>query len=239
MKSQSGSAIIMLFVAVALFGALAFAFTQGSRTSTTFLTDEQAKSYAQQIIAYGNEIRGAIKRIQLRGYKDTEIGFDNTTFGNLPGPSYHNPPNHNPNCNVDGCKVFSIQGGGITPVIMEGAKTNIDGSPVTGIGGTGGHVRLVSFKIEGVGTSEPELIVQVLDMTEQICKKINSLLGLDFSGSSIPPSDSFSNIIYNGVFSAAADPVGDVATGLVGKTSFCFLGNGSNSYHYNIVAIAR
>ncbi|CAG0906291.1 unnamed protein product, partial [Cyprideis torosa] len=46
---------LMVAALVALFAALGYAFSNTSRTSTSFLTEEETSAYANQIIAYGNE----------------------------------------------------------------------------------------------------------------------------------------------------------------------------------------
>jgi len=103
-NTQNGNAIAMILVAVALFAALGYAFSNTSRTSNRFLSDEEAKAYANQIISYGNEVRQAVKRLTLRGCSDTEISFENNVVSGYT----------NPNAPTDkSCHVFDIAGGGI------------------------------------------------------------------------------------------------------------------------------
>lgn len=64
-RSVRGSAIIFLFIAIALFAALAYAFMQGSRNSLTIMTDEQAKAEAQKILEYANTATAEYKRASL------------------------------------------------------------------------------------------------------------------------------------------------------------------------------
>ena len=104
-SSERGSAILWILIAVGLFAALNYAFTNSTRTSTSLLTDTQAESYANQIIAYGNEVKSAIKRMQLRGCSDTEISFENAVVSGYSNPN--SPSNKS-------CHVFDIAGGGLS-----------------------------------------------------------------------------------------------------------------------------
>lgn len=66
-SSQRGSAIIMLFIAVALFGILAYAFMQSSRTSTSWLESERGKASATATADCANTLGLAVKRLEARG----------------------------------------------------------------------------------------------------------------------------------------------------------------------------
>lgn len=65
--SQRGSAIIMLFVAVALFGLLGYAFLQGSRNNVGMLTDEASKAASSRAQDCSNAVSIATKRLEARG----------------------------------------------------------------------------------------------------------------------------------------------------------------------------
>lgn len=66
-SSERGSAIIMLFIAVALFGMLAYAFMQSSRTSTGWLESERGKATATGSTDCANSLSLAMKRLEARG----------------------------------------------------------------------------------------------------------------------------------------------------------------------------
>jgi len=236
-NTQRGSAIVLLLIAVALFAAVAYAFTQGSRTNTSMITDEQAKAYAQQIIDFANDVKMGVKRIQLRGYTDTQIAYDNTVYKLGDGTSLSYP---NANCTSSACQIFNTAGGGVSPIaLMGGTNVGIDGTVATGAGAAGGQVRLRSIGVMGVGTAAPELVLQVLSVSGAVCKKINTLLGIGPSADYIPPMDTFDSISYAGSYGTVTDYLGDTATILQGKTAFCALANGGNGYHFNAVMIAR
>lgn len=102
-NTERGSAIFMLFIAIALFGMLAYAFMQGTRNNISWLTSEQQKTtnYASQDCT--NAIGTALKRLEARG------------CGNL--VSYASDgSNLNSGAPSDGsCSVFHPNGGGVKP----------------------------------------------------------------------------------------------------------------------------
>lgn len=65
--SERGSAIIMLFVAVALFGLVAFAFLQGSRGNLNMITSEASKAEGYKTQDCANTTNMAVKRLEARG----------------------------------------------------------------------------------------------------------------------------------------------------------------------------
>lgn len=66
-SSQRGSAIIMLFIAVALFGMLAYAFSQGTRSSLSWVDKEKASASATASADCANSVSLAVKRLESRG----------------------------------------------------------------------------------------------------------------------------------------------------------------------------
>lgn len=161
-ETEKGSAIMWILIAVGLFAALAFAFNSTNRTSTAVLTDEEAKSYANRIISYGNELKSAIKRMSLRGCDDIEYDFDNPdlVYGNP-----YSPTNRS-------CHVFDPKGGQLEWKMPAEGKitypTNITfyaGGEIPGVGTTTGT------------SSSTELYYTLTFSNRAVCEAINELLG--------------------------------------------------------------
>ena len=93
----------MLFVVVALFGMLAYAFMQSTRTSTGWLSDEQDKAAATSSLDCTNSVNMALKRLESRGCgADISYRIDGT--------------NAAPNAPTDGsCSIFHPNGGSVKP----------------------------------------------------------------------------------------------------------------------------
>ncbi len=106
-KSQSGNVIVIIFVAIALFGALAFAFNQSSRTSSGFISDSAASAYANDIITILEENRMAVKRMLLKNCDPPFISYEGAGGG-----LNYNPW---PGATIEKkCELFNENGGGLT-----------------------------------------------------------------------------------------------------------------------------
>jgi hypothetical protein len=102
-NSQRGSAIMILFIAVALFGLLAYAFMQGTRTSTGWLKTEADKAAVVTSEDCANSIDMAMKRLKSRGCA--------AAISTAPDGS-----NVLPGAPTDGsCSVYHVNGGGVKP----------------------------------------------------------------------------------------------------------------------------
>lgn len=215
-SNESGNAIVWVLIAVALFAALNYAFSSTSRTSTSLLTNSEADAYASQIIAYGNEVKAAVKRMQLRSVDETEFSFGQTAdaIGNAPG--------HNPNCTTNKCEVFHIEGGQLQPKIFENGS------------------RSRAFFIDGVGTAEPELMLTIFDIGPETCLKINEIFNIGTVGV-LPVHDTFStDSSFDGTYTnSGANILGEVETSLSGQKAFCSQANIAGNYHFHQVLIAR
>jgi len=125
-SNESGNAIIWILIAVGLFASLNYAWTSTSRNSTSILDDSEAKAYASQIIAYGNEVKATVKRLQLRGCDETEISFENNIVLNYVNP---NAPSNK------SCHVFDIAGGGLSWKEFEPVRAVFtNGNAIEGVG---------------------------------------------------------------------------------------------------------
>lgn len=233
--TQKGNAIFLIIVAVALFAALSYAIINTSRTSTSLLTDEEATAYANQIIAYGNEVKTAVRRMQLRGVDDTEFSFENNIFTRNDG-TLVSTAGDNPNCTNQKCQIFNINGGGISAnILSNGATASAVNTATTSI--KPGHWRENVGSVEGVGTPENELFYAAAWIDQKVCIKINDILGIE-NPSGIPALASGTLSTYNGTFSAIGNWPG--ATQFDGEKQFCYQINSTPvGYVFLQVLIAR
>src|SRR5690606_26138536 len=92
---------LYILIAVALIAALSVLVSRGGQVNSGLITDQQAKIAAQEIIAYGNTVAGAVQKLRLRGVHETGISFEN---------DYTSANYTNGNCGNDSCKIFASGG---------------------------------------------------------------------------------------------------------------------------------
>ncbi|HPD82997.1 MAG: hypothetical protein R3D88_04200 [Alphaproteobacteria bacterium] len=227
MIDQRGSAIIWILIAVALFAALTYAFNSTSRTSMSFLTDSQAEAYANEIIAYGNEVKTAVKRVQLRSCDDDEVSFENNIIAGYTNP---NAPTTNT------CHVFESDGGGI--------RWNTPNSAA--VSGGGNFAFAASNEIDGIGSTCAaancsDLVLFVSGVNEQVCLNINNALGVINPAGALPTDTTFTQAPqFIGAYSYVTT-IGDEAGGvnLSGQKAGCFRETSSGNNIYYTVLISQ
>lgn len=177
-NTQSGNVFIYIFLAIALFGALTFALSQGTRSGASSLTEEQASIAANEILAYSDLISQTIQKLKLRGCTDTEISFENSFDSNY----------DNPNSPTDGrCGVFDVNGGALNwKEIPENARdTSFKGTDTK----YGQVIYTDEFCIPGLGSatfgcafsgnsSDKSLAIGFSYIRKEVCMALNRLLNL-------------------------------------------------------------
>jgi len=209
-SQQQGSAIIWILIAVALFAALNFTFMGSNRSSTSIMTDQEASARAQQIIAYGNDIKVSIKKMRLRGCNETQISFENDIISGYGNP---NAPDD------ERCHVFSTNGAGITL----NNDLSINGQSFFG-----------DIAFEGIGSSSSELSLQIIGIDQAVCLQINQQLNIadsnddDFVEDINPAPTPFTGSYANSV----SDNIGNDITSFDGQSRYCWQ-DSSGEFHYS------
>ncbi len=239
-SNETGSAIIWILIAVGLFAALGFAFNSSSRTSTSALTDAEAGAYAKQIIAYGNEVKSAVKRLQLRGCKDTEISFANDVYKAVNGTIFY-PDGHNTNSPTNGrCDIYKQTGGGLNPALIT-LEAIAEWPGIGGGNSKPGIARNGRAEMPGVGqANQEELLFFVPYINKNVCLKINDILNVTNPSGDAPKSTN-TIVQYHGVFTdngsiTMADDDGILST----KKSFCAAhptGNAWEFFYTNVLIV--
>lgn len=211
--SSRGSALFLILIAVALFAALSYALTQSSRGSGS-VDKEQAVIAAAQISSFFGEIQQAVMRMQIvNGCADNQISFETTRFVNGSGSVIH-PIGGNPNAPLDGrCNVFSAAGGGVTARVMTIGFQGPDPFGAT----APGNLWVVTENMPGIGTSAPDLVLGMPQVTDATCRAFNRASGI--TTDPLTTLDWFSTT-YNGTYTtgAANGTEGVIPSGL---KSFC------------------
>lgn len=224
-RDQSGNVLFYILVAVALLAALAYAVSQGSRTTTSGLSAEQARLQAAAIIEYGNALSQAVTQLKLRGYKETDISFENSVVSGYT----------NADCSEDACRVFALDGGGVSWQSV----------PENAMASTSSEWRIgAQMAVKDIGTtctsaSCSELLAFALDIKPAVCEQINTRLGL--ASPEVTPVDADADYAkFTGSYSYVST-IGGVAgsADLAGRSAGCFFSTADNIYIYYQVLIAR
>ena len=235
LKSQAGSALIYIFIAVALLAGLLYAMNQESRVNTNALSEERASIIASEIIEKSNIFALAAHKLLLRGCDETEISFENSLH---PAAATH----ANANSPIDNsCHVFHPSGGGISLESISLSEDSLD-TAWTAESHYGYIIFTNNTCVDGVGTGPPctvpgrELLVWTSFIKESICEAINKKLGIDSIG-----GEDTSAAPFRGDFSNGSAKLIDVAT-VANKPAGCVEDNAGptlGSYVYFSTIKAR
>lgn len=162
-KGECGSAIFWIFIMIALFGALTYAMSRGTRTGESSLNSEKNRLYVTEIQEYARAVREAVHQLKINGCSDTKISFQNSkvsgyTNGGAPSDK--------------SCHVFEPDGGGL---MYKGAETEWLDSAYEAQSG----YRQVFFNgalgVREVGTDNytDDLLLIVPFVSQDICLLIN------------------------------------------------------------------
>ena len=211
MSNQSGSAIFYILIAIILFAALGFAFSQTMNSSASNLTKEEARVYAQDVISYANRLSRGVQRVMaVGGCSENDISFFLTTNTLL--AAYEHTPEVD-----DKCKVFHESGGSITWLTApEGVN---DGSDWIFTGNN--RIRDIGSYLDGTGN---ELLAFLPAVDSRVCEQINQILNITKSGDPIPLDDAdLSTDLFTGEYSTSISrAIYKPSAAYVGKSSACF-----------------
>lgn len=203
--SQNGSAFFIILVAIMMFAMLSYAVSQGSRSSASSLTAEQSKLLAQEIIDYFSTLQKAVQTLKLRGCSNDQISFHSTA------ETWYNTPTAPAN---ESCHVFSLAGGKVNfKMIPKQALYNEGDYPGIWFNG--------QSAIEGIGSSEPELLAWSPVLKPEVCVAINQILYARMLDE--PEIVGAHDTAFDGTYNIVANGLGDDIPNSVyaGKSTFC------------------
>jgi len=228
---ESGSALIYILIAIALFAALSYAVAQMMRGGDGTTNEELRRLQATEILQFGRSLRTAVQGMEIDGIADTEISFETAAVAGYA----------NGGCGGNECKIFSPAGGGMNysaPV----AADWLDQSQVAGAN-FGQWVFSGDNAVANVGTAAPDLLVMLPWVTRSLCTEINDLLSVTNPGG-IPPQDNGNADVstkFTGTYTASQS-IGGGDPEIEGQRAGCFEGAGApaaGTYHFFQVLIAR
>jgi hypothetical protein len=152
--AQRGSALLYIFIGIALFGALMFMFSRQTTQNISSINAPQNSLSATDIIDQGRSLEAAVKKIVYNGCSENQISFD--------------PPPYTANTNPDApsdyhCHVFHQNGGRLNYQIFPNWVFSSHAS------------------IAGAGSDYTEIIGALQGLSEAVCQKINDQLRNGFT----------------------------------------------------------
>ena len=172
MKAQSGNALFLILIAVALFAALSYAVTNSGRGGGG-IDREQASLIASQIIQEVGRVQTARMRLNISGGYD-QIHFDDsseTSSGNI----YEGLT---PTRTGNTVGIYAPGNGNLVPSIPDAAFTVVDS-------GTGVFMQYMAAgrdndnngsKDAELGTTASDVILRINDLNRGVCEALNSEL---------------------------------------------------------------
>ncbi len=233
---QSGSAITIIFILVALFAALIFAVSSGSRSGADKLSGQQADLVATEVLSYANTVKNAVRQLIISGCnQENELSFYSTQFA---FPSRYG----NTNAPADNsCSIFHPNGGGVSwqPPPKEIVNFGYNEYSI--------HSK---HSIEDIGDNSNNELLITTRIPLAICKSINRKLSIITASGDPPVDDNASHAIpigeifiygqwlidsNNNAFAGGGTSVN--VSELNGKMSGCW--ENSGNYYFYSVLVAR
>jgi hypothetical protein len=235
---ESGNVLIFILIAVALFGALSFVMSDGSRVGQGMVGSEQDKLAASEILNYAGQVRDAVKMLRVKGCSDTQISFHSALT----------PNNNNTNAPADfSCHVFHQKGGGMNFVMPPGIYTQ-QRAPVVSFDANS-CVYNIGTGTTSCDVANVDLLIDMLPLTRDVCVAINNALGIgepnaEPANAVTSPALMDENYPFNGTYGPASrERIGhETGSPLAGKPTGCYKGASgyaTNMYVFYQVLIAR
>ena len=158
MRSERGSALTFILIGVALFASLSYVVAQMVRggQSGALITDQRASLLSDEVVAYGRQLRQIVQQIKItEGCGNEDISFEATGLTGY---------DHTPVAS-DNCKVFHPDGGGFTYI-----------APSEDISAAANWIFTGDNVVDGVGTTSPDLVAMLPNLTLSVCNSINEKL---------------------------------------------------------------
>ena len=213
MKRQSGNALFLILIAVALFASLSYAVTNSGRGGAG-ISRESGEIEASKILQYANLTATYMRMMNLRGipYED----MSQRESGRL---LFNDGVNllHNSNCNYSDCYIYESEGGEVPYIVHN------NNAPDGATNMKSGMSWMQLQSIQGIGSSLPEIIYHI-KLTDEACLAVNEKFDIadDFAISHVALGYEGASVTTN-LATVPSDIVGNDAAeaSAVGKTTFC------------------
>ncbi len=228
-KRQSGNVLWFILIAVALLGMLTMVLTRSGSTVDQSADIEQLRITAGQLLGYSKSIEAAVQNMKLRGISERDISFQNPTTAT----DYTNA-----NCLDNACRIFHVDGAGLTYRNFAGANDGSDWifTGANNVGTTAGPVGSTA------AVTGNDLIMLLPNVNQTLCIQINRDLSVGTAGT-LPIDDEIDTAAFIGTYAPGGPTIleGDTTNlELNRKNAGCFIdANDSNKIYFYQVLLAR
>ena len=209
---ESGNVLFIILIAVMLIGALSFAVSQSSRTTSGNISNETQRLTAASMLEYSDSVRRAVAQLRTRGISQTSISFAN------PGAGTSN-------------EIFNPAGAGLVYKAPD----------VAALTAANQWIFFATEQVSRMGTTCAaatcsELMIGVRGVKREICIMINDLLDVDNPTGEPPVVAAFTTApAFAGTYSVPAHTIGATGALLAQQAACLFDTNGADYVFYQIL----
>lgn len=212
---ESGSILIYVLMAVALFGMLTFAMTRQMNSGSlgSSIDENRAKLKAEELINYATAARSTIEQMRtMANVLPNEISFLKQ------GEAGYDTAPHK-------AKIYHPAGGGLN-VFTPTPEMFTDGSA------TRGWVGQVGTNVEWSKTTDSDVILTFVDVRPEICAAINDRL---YKADTVPATTVDSDVAFIGGGGDDGDFATSDCASCNGRNSFCITDTDGANVFYNVI----
>lgn len=250
MNKQSGSAIFLIFIAIILFAALAYAVAQQLRVTNKDLGVSKEKMDLQitEILQFNEALKLRFEKLTLvDGINELNVSFKTDIYKRVNGTTMCQ--NENANCADASCMMFSPESpDGVRPRMF--TEITMPNEETVALQSKNGTLLIGQLAVQGVGTSAPDLVIRINGVTPEFCNYYNSRQGITTNLTNTSVLSDLGEVAVNslgqnwGGCLGGADfdtthVFGDQATQYAGKRTFCAPNNPSADNKLSITSVIK
>lgn len=196
MMSERGNVLWFILIAIVLLGLLTMVLSRGGSNVDQSGDVEQLRIKSGQIFRYAKSIEAAVQHMRLRGISENDISFENT----VTATDYTNG-----NCTSADCKIFDVNGGGLTYKNFSGVN---DGSDwiFTGANNVGTAAGPVGTTAAKTGN---DLLMLLPGADTGLCVQINRDLNVGTAGTLPTDATGIDTAAFTGTYAAGGPAILD------------------------------
>lgn len=208
-RGERGNVLWFILIALVLIGLLTAVLSRSGTSVDQSGDVEQQRIQINQMLRYVKGLETAIQQMKLRGISENEINLD---------------PNgaDSANCTRGACKVFHVDGGGLTHQ-----------APPAAIGAANWLYTGTNNALN-VGTAAPDLILMLRNVNEGFCNQINRLMNVTQGAA----DSTIDFTAFSGTYPNPATQTIDNAGGRASGCQVYDTGGGTENFFYHVL-IAR